>query len=127
MRLKNLRLIPVCCLILLGNMLFHANTGRNSAKDCPAEQLQHELAGIRPVKDNAALATTAFSAAAPQVISLRTQQFQQQTQGRYLSLHGLRPKNTARPRQANKVTTTFCRRNIYPVDYFIYFLQEILI
>lgn len=126
-QLKKHWLIPACLLFLLGSMLFRIPAPEVSAARTEIPSPPGGLYGIQPVKDCAALATATFSAAAPQVISLRTQQFQQQTQGKSQVLHGLHPKHTARPRQADKVTTTFCRRNIYPVDYFIYFLQEIII
>lgn len=124
---KYLQLFSTCLLILWGGMQFRVHTCGAFPETADTGILSEKLYGIQPVKDCAALATATFSAAAPQVISLRTQQFQQQTQGKSQVLHGLHPKHTARPRQADKVTTTFCRRNIYPVDYFIYFLQEIII
>ena len=127
-RLKKHWLIPACFLILLGSTLFRGLAPEISAARPDIPSPSGGLYSIQPVKDCAALATATFSAAAPQVISLRTQQqFQQQPQGRHQLLHGLRPKPAVRPRQADKITTTFCRRNIYPVDFFIYFLQEIII
>ena len=127
-RLKYFRLLSACLLVFVSSILFHFHTpdASSSVQDSPL--LQHKLYSIQPVKETLAIATESFTASVPQVISLRTQQqLQQQTQGKNQVLHGLHPKHTARPRQANKVTTTFCRKNTFPVDYFIYFLQEIII
>lgn len=124
---KYLQLFSTCLLILWGGMQFRIHTCGAFPETADTGIPSEKLYSIRPAKETLAIATESFTASVPQVISLRTQQFQQQTQGKSQVLHGLHPKHTARPRQANKVTTTFCRRNIYPVDYFIYFLQEIII
>ena len=126
-RLKKHWLFSVCFLILLGNMLFYDNANKPSDVNCRIQQ-SDELCSIQPQKETSALANTTVTTAVPQVINLRTQpQFRLQTSGKHFVQHGLHPKNTAKPRQANKVTTTFCRKNTKPVEYFIYFLQEIII
>ncbi len=85
-----------------------------------------DLYGIHPIKDDAGMLAEISTTTVPSVVSLRPQQIRPSFEKNGLRLEA-RYKVTARPRQANEITTTFCHQNVYPIDYFIYCQQKIRI
>ncbi len=121
---KKVWFIAVCC--LLGSRLAIPFYGE-SIPQIGAEPEYSVLFDLQPSKDAVALPGGTYASSVPHVIVLHSLQCRQSENGKYQSLHGAKPFVSVKPKQAHAETITYAHRNIYPVEYYIYFMREIII